>query len=301
VIDAAALLDPASLGRYDRLALAVRAGMRPRRGERRFPGVAEPSGVEVEGHAPYAPGDDLRHLDWNAYARLDALLVRRFTAEREVEFHLLLDASASMAIPAGDRKLEVACELAMALAWMALGTGDAVRTAILAGGTAEVGAAVRGRTGARRIAERLAGARVGGRLDLGATLAAHARRRPGPAVSLVLSDFMTAPEDVATGVEALRARRHEVVLLQVLGPGELDPRREFADAVLVDVESGAEHPMALDAASFARYRALLDEHLTALAALAARTGARYARLASDAPVAAFVTGELARLGLVHRR
>src|SRR5439155_1130393 len=89
----------------ERLTLRVRRGMGDRPGDRRFPGRPEPAGIELEAYAAYVPGDDLRHLDWNAVGRLDALLVRRFTAERELVVHLLVDASASMAVPARDGKL----------------------------------------------------------------------------------------------------------------------------------------------------------------------------------------------------
>ena len=67
------MLDAAARSRLDGLALVVHGGMGERRGERRFPGRSDASGIEVEGHAPYVPGDDLRHLDWNVLARLDAL------------------------------------------------------------------------------------------------------------------------------------------------------------------------------------------------------------------------------------
>ena len=54
---------------YDGLALHVRRGMGERTGDRRFPGRPEASGIELESYSAYAPGDDLRHLDWNAYGR----------------------------------------------------------------------------------------------------------------------------------------------------------------------------------------------------------------------------------------
>ncbi len=87
-----------------RLGLHVGGRMGTRPGERRFPGRPQATGLEVESHSPYAPGDDLRHLDWNLLGRLDTLLMRRFTAEREVVVHVLGDASGSMGLPAPDRK-----------------------------------------------------------------------------------------------------------------------------------------------------------------------------------------------------
>jgi uncharacterized protein (DUF58 family) len=287
---------------YTNLALRVRRGMGDRVGDGRFPGRPQPAGIEVEAWGAYAPGDDLRHLDWHALARLDVLLVRRFTAEREVPFDLLVDASASMAVPPPDGKLGAARELALALATIGLAGRDAVRLTVLGGaGPATASRLYRRRASALAIAERLAAVRAGGALDLGAALAAHASRHRRPGAALVISDLMMEPAALEPGVVALRARRWEVVLLHVIGRGELDPGRDARPALLQDVESGATHPVVCSAETRARYRALLDEHLAALLALADRTEARYARLVSDMAVEPFVTGDLARLGLVGRR
>lgn len=290
---------PAAL--YTRLALRVRRGMGERAGERRFPGRPQAAGIELEAYRPYTPGDDLRHLDWHALGRLDVLLVRCYTAEREVLFHLLVDGSASMDVPAGDGKLAAARELAMALAWVALGSNDAVRVALLPGGgrVPAVSPVHRRRASIRRVGELLGGAGAAGALDLGAALEAHARHHPAPGAALVISDFMTDLAGLERGVLALRARRWEVALLQVLGRGELEP--DFTGGVLADVESGATHPIALTPALRARYRALLAGHLAALRAVAERTQAPYACLVAGDSLPDFVAVELGRLGLVRRR
>jgi hypothetical protein len=137
-----------------------------------------------------------------------------------------------------------------------------------------------------------------GALALGAALEAHARGRRG-GVALVVSDLMADPAELARGVHALRARRWRVLLLHVIGPGELEPR--FREGVLRDVESGARRAVAVTPEVRERYRAVLEDHLAALAALAAETRSRYARLVAGADVAAFVTTELARLGVLRRR
>jgi uncharacterized protein (DUF58 family) len=299
------LLDPLRIGRYERLALHVRRGFGDRPGEHRVPGRPQPSGIEIETHAPYVPGDDLRHLDWNALARLDMLLVRRFTAERELAFHLLIDCSASMDVPARDRKLMIATDLAMALATIALAGSDAVRIALLSGDTPCTSPAYRAggrqRRGLLRVAEHLGAAAARGPLAFGATLAAYARQHPRPGVAIVLSDFMTEPPEIERGVQALRAQRYDVLLLHVIARGELSPERDFTHGLVQDVESGARHPVMLGTAAVARYRELLAAHLDTLQAIAARSHAAYARLVTDASVEDFITSELSRLGVVRRR
>jgi uncharacterized protein (DUF58 family) len=306
----ARLLDPVRLARYDGLTLHVRRGMGERPGERRVPGRPQPSGVEVEAHSAYTPGDDLRHLDWNALGRLDTLLVRRFTAEREVVTHVLLDASASLAVPAGDDKAGTACELAMALAYVALNAGNTVRLVVLGGDAAAPGSArddgsasppLRQRASIARVAERLARVHPRGRVDLAAAAARHAARHRTPGLALVISDFLMEPHEVERAVQALRARGYETYLLHVVGAGELDPTRVFSRGMLVDVESAVTRPIALTAATLARYAAVLASHLDALRTLADRLETGYARLVAGGDVAELLTGVLARVGLVRRR
>ena len=271
-------------------------GLRP--GERRFPGRPQPAGVEVEAWQAYAPGDDLRHLDWTVLGRLDALLVRRFTAEREVVAHLLVDASASMA----DDKRAAAAELVLALAAIALRSGHSVRLVVLRGdGPPWVSALHRRAASLPQLAGVLGGAVPAGALDLGAALGEWARQRPEPAAALVVSDLLVDAAGLAPGVRALGRAGAPVHLLHVLGPAELTPEEALGSGLLVDAETGAAHAIAMDPDTLARYRGLLDAHLAALAEVAAAAGARYARLELPRPVAAFIADDLVRLGLVRPR
>jgi uncharacterized protein (DUF58 family) len=295
-------IDLAALAQYDGLALHVRRGMGDRPGDRRFPGHRDTAGVEIEAYVPYTPGDDLRHLDWNAVGRLDALLVRRFTAERAVCVDLLLDTSASMSVPPRDDKLGAARELALALGFIALGTNDAVRVVRLAAdGATHTSPVHRHRASIARVAEALATTVAGGALALGDALVAHARRYPRPGAAIVVSDLMAEPGEIERGVQALRARHYDVTLLHVLGRSEVEPGRTSGHAVLEDVESRARHPIRLTVAAIARYRDALAAHLAALETIATRNGATYARLVTDEGIGAFVTRELPRTGILRRR
>jgi uncharacterized protein (DUF58 family) len=82
---------------------------------RRTLGRIQGSGIEPENFRSYATGDDLRFLDWNAFARLDDLTIRTFRAERQVEATVLVDASASMGVPTRDDKFGLALLLGLGL------------------------------------------------------------------------------------------------------------------------------------------------------------------------------------------
>jgi len=295
-------LDVASLGRFDGLTLHARHGLGERPGERRHPGRPQPSGIELESYSAYTPGDDLRHLDWSAVGRLDSLVVRRFTAEREVLFHLLLDVSASMDAPAEDGKLASARELGLALGYIGLAANDAVQLTLLGGkGTVTASPVHRHRRGIFAVAAMLDGARAEGTLRIDVALDAYAQRHREAGAALVISDFMTDPSEVERGILALQARRFAVHLLHVIGASELDPGASFTRGLLVDVESGESHAMAMTPEVEARYQAVLAAHLAALAAVAERTRASYTRVVAGSDVAAFVVGDLARQDLVRRR
>src|ERR1041385_5378980 len=85
--------DPDFFSRLDRVRLRFGRARGARSGETPVRGVTQDSGIEVESFKTYAPGDDIRYVDWNAVGRLDSLLTRRFVAEREIPVHFLLDAS----------------------------------------------------------------------------------------------------------------------------------------------------------------------------------------------------------------
>src|SRR5437870_10844619 len=100
----ASVLSAPFLRKLERLHLSVRRSLSTRPGNTPMPRGAQGSGIEIESYKSYDPGDDLRHLDWNAYGRLDQLLIKTFRAEREAPLHVFVDTSASMAAPGGDNK-----------------------------------------------------------------------------------------------------------------------------------------------------------------------------------------------------
>ena len=123
------VFDEAFLRQLERLMLvtrkAVQGGMK---GVRRSPKRGQ--SVEFTDYRDYTPGDDLRSLDWNVYARLEKLFIKLFVEEEDVNVHVLLDASASMHHGAPD-KLLFARRAAAALAYVGLASYDRVSLAVL--------------------------------------------------------------------------------------------------------------------------------------------------------------------------
>ncbi len=182
------------------------------------------TGLDVADIREYMPGDDLRHIDWNVTARMDAPYVREFLEDRELTAWLLLDTTASMGFgPLARHKGHVLTELATTIAYVLVRGGNRVG-AMLFGGPGIAGVTVPPGSGRRhvlRIAQALLdGPRkgTGSPTDLSVLLrsAANIARRRG--LVIVISDFLSEPGwDKALG---LLAQRHEVVCLRVTDPRE---------------------------------------------------------------------------------
>ncbi|MEZ4256914.1 MAG: DUF58 domain-containing protein [Polyangiales bacterium] len=137
------LFDPAFQRTLEALAIVARRVFAGRmRAERRSRRVG--SGIEFADHRPYATGDDIRAIDWNIYRRHRRLAVRMFHEEADITVHVLLDCSASMAVPSAAR-LVFAKRLAAAVAYIALANLDRVSVQTFSTGLGAALAPTRGK------------------------------------------------------------------------------------------------------------------------------------------------------------
>ena len=275
------VLSPVFLGHLGRMRLSVRRAFGPRPGETPVRGLVQASGLELERHKPYDAGDELRFLDWNAYARLDQLLVRQFRAEREAPVHVFIDGSASMGSPAEDGKFDFAVGLALSLAYVAVRHHNPVRIVCLQdpltrtppadggdsrsqnpfhGGHYIASTVVRFPALMHRLAEFCAALRPGGTTVLDSGLAAYMQSHAVPGMAVVISDFLIESGTPAL-LHELAARGYEATVLRPLGPGERDPSRLFQRARVRDSETGREKIVRLTAENLRRYQSALAEHL----------------------------------------
>jgi len=305
------LLPPALLAQLDRLDLGSKrlfAGKLP--GERR--GKRRGRSVEFDDFRPYTKGDDLRHIDWNLYARLDRLIVKIFLEEQDLSLHVAIDASASMGA-SGGTKTAMAMRLAAALASIGLASRDRVAISVFGGGKLHHSGAYRGRTNlpalARFILARAKAVEVGTPAEpFEESMKSTVGARTGKGVMVVLSDFMQ-PEGCDAGLRALAAGGgFDVHLLQILSPGEIDPALEgdasgqrglAGDVRLVDAETGLGKEVTISNALVDRYKARLAEYIDTLASAAAARDMSHTLLRSDADVTKVVGERLRGVGVVR--
>lgn len=180
-------------------------------------------------HREYRAGDDPRLLDWRAAARTDRLVLKRFEQETQLRAHLVLDRSASMAFPPPDArdpearsKRDHGATLLGALAYLLLRQGDAVGAALL---DAEVGPQVPPRSRPAHldvVLSLLAGAEPVPRTALGPSLGQLAERAGRRGLVVLASDLVDFDDHALDPLGVLVARGHDVVVLQILTPEELE-------------------------------------------------------------------------------
>ena len=311
----APLLAPSFLRKLERLAISTeRAPTARLQGERRS--VRRGSSLEFADYREYTAGDDLRYVDWKAYARLERLFVKLFVAEEDMGIHLLLDASESMNFAGTDaaavtpaatvtaaNKFQFARKAVAALGYVGLMRYDRVGvTGFAQGGSLDHAMSgrrtptLRGRRSTAELFHYLQSLRPGGRTDFSTALQDYARRAPTPGICVVASDFMDPHWE--KGVKALLARRFQVVLLHVLSPEETNPTLS-GDLRLVDSETGAVRDVTVTPDLLVRYKAALESFCERMEAVAAKYGMEYLRTTTDTPVEELLLSTLRRSGLLR--
>jgi uncharacterized protein (DUF58 family) len=179
--------------------------------------------VEFLQHREYVRGDDLRRVDWKVWGRQDRLYMKEFEEETNLRLALLVDASASMDYRSGPlSKYDCAATLAASLAWLALSHGDAAGCAVF---DDKVRASVPARTKRSQltsVVEVLETPRGGRGTAFMPVLRSLAETLPRRGLVVVVSDLLGDRDGVFKGLQMLRKRGHDLVLLHVLDDDELD-------------------------------------------------------------------------------
>lgn len=291
------LFDREFLAKLEHLALVAR---RLYRGETRGSHGSPRRGASPDfaDHRDYQPGDDFRTIDWNIHARLDRLFVKLYQEEEDLGVHLLVDASGSMGF-GSPPKIDYARRVAAALGYLALHALDRVGVTTFTAGLGGSLAPRRGRRQAFHLLEYLSGVASGGATDVGDALRDYALRSRSPGLAVVLSDLLGSP-GWERGLAALRYRRFDVVLVQVLDPDDIEPGAA-GPTRLVDRETGRALRLDVDATVRAAYRGRLAAFHDAVERTCLRSGIEYLRAGTLVPFEDLVLRYLRQGAHLHPR
>jgi uncharacterized protein (DUF58 family) len=323
------LFDAEFMRKLERLTLVSRklkAGQL--KGERRSPKRGQ--SVEFADYRNYTPGDDLRRVDWNAYARMERLFIKLFQEEEDLTVHILLDASKSMDwgdpnditltapvapvdvdtrdngmaqinTQGGTRdqnKLVYAKRTAAALGYIALSNLDRLSVTAFSRSGLQRFSAVRGKGHAVSLLRFVAGVRAEGQTDLDLLLRQYANQSKYPGLLFVLSDCLVEGGGVE-GLSVLQSMGHEVNLIHILAPAEVHPELALiGDLRLRDIETGATQEVSIDGSLLDLYREKYEAWQGSIEAFCRRRGMNYMQVTTDQPFEDLVLHYLRQRGIV---
>lgn len=286
------LLAPHFLARLERLALQAR-----RRYRGRAVGSKETrqrgTGLEFDTHRAYVPGDDLKNLDWSLLARLDRPYLKTFQEQHDLNVHLCVDTSGSMAI-GRPPKLLAAVRIAAALAHVALSSLDRVSVALYDDSGLALKEPGRGKGAFLERLRFLAAAKAIGKSGA-ATFKSYAARMPTGLV-VILSDLLDP--DIESALKPLVYRRHTIVLVQVLSAEDLEPALE-GDLDLVDSETAAVLATTVGKRERRQYLERLHQHLRRLEAFSSQHQIELVRVPSELPLEEVFSRHLLRASFLN--
>jgi uncharacterized protein (DUF58 family) len=216
------LLDPSELAKLASLSIRARVIV-----EGAFSGLHHNrhagTSIEFAEHKEYAPGDDIRHIDWKAVARVGRYYIKRFEDETEMRTYLLLDASGSMGYARSTvSKLAYGGMLCAALAYLLGQQGDPAGLMLFDHKTRSY-LPPRTRPGhVRDVLAVLESSTAAGSSDPARVLGEIAELAERRSLVLLFSDLLDAPEELGARLRQLRARGHDVTVFHLLDPDELE-------------------------------------------------------------------------------
>ncbi|HZE97048.1 MAG TPA: DUF58 domain-containing protein [Planctomycetota bacterium] len=289
------LLDASLIAQLDHLELVVRRLFSGRtQGEKRS--KRRGTGSEFADYRDYSQGDDLRHIDWNVYGRLDRLFLKLFHVEEDLRLSIFVDSSLSMSH--GDpSKLLYAKRLAAAMAYIALANLDRVTIEAANGSGFERLPPTRGKQQVWRLLEFVDAIEAQGTTDLHEGLKQFSLRNDTPGMKVVISDFLDK-KGYPGALKWLLKGGNEVVVVQVLSPQEVKPPI-VGDLSLEDCEDGQLTEVSITAGLLKRYEANLKGLVGGLREYCRTRGLANFFVQSSHPIEQVILNSMRRTGVVR--
>lgn len=289
------LLDPLFLNKLERMAiLAKKVKPGVSKGERKS--TRKGSSIDFADYRDYVQGDDLRHIDWNIYSRLESLYIKLFEEREDLTLHLLIDASESMKY-GSPTKLHMAKQLAAALGYIALSGHERVSIEAFSEHGVQRITPCRGKGSMRKLFTFIESIESGGNTELEKGSDRYLMRNRSRGVAVLLTDFFD--ESGFEGVvQRLALSRSEVHMLHILSPEELNPKMT-GDLKLVDSETKAFAEVSMSRALLKEYESNKTGFINSVRKYCTARGVGYAQIPSDAPLETIVLQLLRRGGMVQ--
>jgi uncharacterized protein (DUF58 family) len=273
-------LDPRVLARIDDLELVARFVVEGFiSGLHRSPHLG--FSTDFAEHRPYMPGDDIRHMDWRLFARTDRFYLKEYEADTNANFLVILDVSGSMGYgTSGLTKIEYAKYLGACLAYFSHRQRD--RVGLVTVDTDIVDFVPPSAKHLNQVLHGLDRAVAKGKGSLAMPLLKVSESQHRRSILLILSDLYEPAEKIRDALGPLRDAGHDVVVMHLLDPAELNFTFDAA-GTFEDLESGERIPV-VPGRLRTRYTELIRDHLAAVERLLGEGRIDYLMVDTSKPV-----------------
>lgn len=272
------MIQPEYIEELERFQLALKKNASTvQQGEHKSPSTGQ--GMIFKDHKEYMPGDDIRKIDWKAYARTKDYFVKRFEEQRRLNIHILVDRSSSMDY-GNTNKYEFAAKLGLGIAKMSLNTNDKYSFSVFSETVTDIS---RGRRGSNisELLDIINETRMTPESRVQHCLGEYSQRIQNESVVVILSDFLVDSEKIREGIGKLK--HTEPVIVNVLDETELDPQFS-GDKILKDPESSSKIRTFLSKRTRRSYQDRIHEHVENIREVSRKNGAEFVKASTGEDV-----------------
>lgn len=237
--------------------------------------------LEFSDFKEYVPGDDVRRIDWNSYARTDKIYVKRFDEERQANINIFIDSSASMDY-GEENKGYYAKLLAASLAYVALKSSDSVNIFVCGQQLEKSKLNIRGKNSFAETVEFLDKINFEGSTNLSKSIIQTKQIKINRGISFIISDFYSE-DGFEEGFKALSYRKQKLSVLHIISPQELNPELN-GNIRLVDSETNQMQEVSLDELVVEKYKKQFESFSNAIKESCYKTEGVYKRIITNMPL-----------------
>lgn len=250
--------------------------------------------VEFADFREYFPGDDIRRIDWNVYARFEKYFIKLFTDERQMHNQIYIDCSASMACGQPE-KAAAALRVAAAFGYLSVASMDRVSYKLMSGDVAkDIGFKITNKDTFYRAAQVLENVDFDGEVDLEKAIVNVESPGNDDGLTIIISDFLTE-SNWKKAIDFLLYHRREVMLIQVMSPDELYPdfdgRVHMMDSEAPDIYDGRNMRVVITKKMVEAYQKAFDEYEKEIIDFCAARNVTFFTVSSDDPIEKVIFGK----------
>jgi uncharacterized protein (DUF58 family) len=265
------------------------------KGERRSQRLG--SSLEFSDYRLYSPGDDLRQIDWNTYARSQKFYIKRFLDEQELSVSVYLDCTKSMGIT--KEKWLRAKQLAASFTFLTLANSDRLSFIPIAS-PSNAYPHTKGKAMINSVLQFIEKAAVADRDErFGQQLIKRSNAGRKGSLNILISDFLDDPADLFLALKQMQARHQQVLLIQVVLPEEINPAY-IGDLKLVDIETSNQREVWMSQKVIDNYKQLFENHTDKIKSFCQQRGMELILCPTSKSLEETIFSSLMRKGWIRR-